>query len=159
VDHRAQSARSGLQARHQHELRPVSRPLRHREYGESGHTRHRQVEAQAAALPRDPEFIAQNAKKPARAFQVPAGVVYALLKRRYVNKVADRGLAMSTEPNGVRIERIDGRWIVFIVIKGETTQQTFEAKEYAESFAAGQRARLEMIEAKEANETKTSRSR
>jgi hypothetical protein len=66
---------------------------------------------------------------------------------------------MSNLPNGVRIERIDGRWAVFIVINGETTQQTFEAREYAESFAAGQRARLEMIEAKEANETKTSRSR
>jgi hypothetical protein len=56
---------------------------------------------------------------------------------------------VSNEPNGVRIERIDGMWAVFIVINGETTQQTFEAKEYAESFAAGQRARLAMIEAKE----------
>lgn len=53
---------------------------------------------------------------------------------------------MPKEPNEVRIERSDGLWTVFIVINGETTQSSFESKEYAENFAAGQRARLQKIE-------------
>ena len=60
---------------------------------------------------------------------------------------------MPDEPNGVRIERVDGLWTVFIVVNGETTQRNFEAKEYAENFAAGQRARLQMIEDDEARDS------
>ncbi|RLP28548.1 hypothetical protein D8676_04315 [Mesorhizobium sp. YM1C-6-2] len=52
---------------------------------------------------------------------------------------------MGIQANAVRIERVDGMWTVFIVIDGETTQRTFESKEYAENFADGQRARLLMI--------------
>jgi hypothetical protein len=49
---------------------------------------------------------------------------------------------MSRDPNGIRIERIDGLWTVFVVEHGATTQRTFENEEWARNFAAGQRARL-----------------
>ena len=46
------------------------------------------------------------------------------------------------EKLAVRVERIDGQWIVFVHGDGETTQRVFENEEWARNFAAGQRTRL-----------------
>jgi hypothetical protein len=45
-------------------------------------------------------------------------------------------------PNAVKLEKMDGHWTVFLVEDGEITQQTFETKQFAKNFAAGQRLRL-----------------
>ena len=46
------------------------------------------------------------------------------------------------QQSGVRLEKIDGHWTVFIVENGETFQRTFETEEFAKNFAAGQRVRF-----------------
>jgi hypothetical protein len=44
--------------------------------------------------------------------------------------------------NDVRLEKLNGGWTEFVVADGETTQKTFETKQFASNFAAGQRIRL-----------------
>lgn len=44
--------------------------------------------------------------------------------------------------NGVSVEHIDGQWAVQVVENGKVFQRLFETEEFAENFAAGQRARL-----------------
>jgi hypothetical protein len=50
--------------------------------------------------------------------------------------------------NEVRIEKLDGAWSVFVVEDGETSQRTFETKQFAKNYAAGQRIRLGLLVAK-----------
>ena len=42
----------------------------------------------------------------------------------------------------VKLEKVDGEWTVFVVEGSEIIQQTFETKQFAKNFAAGQRLRL-----------------
>jgi hypothetical protein len=44
--------------------------------------------------------------------------------------------------NEVRMEKLDGAWSVFVVEDGQTSQRTFETKQFAKNYAAGQRIRL-----------------
>ena len=49
---------------------------------------------------------------------------------------------LNEELQPVRIEHVDGHWVVFVVEDGQTFQHNFEAREFADNFAAGQRLRL-----------------
>jgi hypothetical protein len=50
--------------------------------------------------------------------------------------------------NEVRVEKLDGAWSVFVVEDGQTSQRTFETKQFAKNYAAGQRIRLGLPVAK-----------
>jgi hypothetical protein len=50
--------------------------------------------------------------------------------------------------NEVRMEKLDGAWSVFVVEDGQTSQRTFETKQFAKNYAAGQRIRLGLLVAK-----------
>jgi hypothetical protein len=50
--------------------------------------------------------------------------------------------------NEVRMEKLDGAWTVFVVENGQTNQRTFETKQFAKSYAAGQRIRLGLLVAR-----------
>ena len=47
-----------------------------------------------------------------------------------------------SEQNAVWIEHYHGRWIVFVYVKGQTTQHPFETKDCATNFAERQRLLL-----------------
>jgi hypothetical protein len=47
--------------------------------------------------------------------------------------------------NEVRMEKLDGAWSVFVVEDGQTSQRTFETKQFAKNYAAGQRIRLGLL--------------
>jgi len=53
--------------------------------------------------------------------------------------VSDTG---SEAGNSVRVEQIDGQWVVQVLEDGDVTQRLFENEQFANNFAEGQRLRL-----------------